>query len=100
MHPYKTPRHAHIAEALLCGTPVLAADMPHLRQVYGDAIEYYKSGDTIPLANRYFDDEEYWEKRRAAGLSAGRRFSFGNRMVRLQSMCDKVMANGATGSSI
>src|SRR5262249_25093797 len=35
-----------LLEALACGTPVLASDLPALREVGGDAVRYAPTGDT------------------------------------------------------
>lgn len=41
-----------IAESLIQKTPVLATDIPVHREIYGGAIDYYKSGDVFGLSTK------------------------------------------------
>jgi len=58
------------AEALMCGTPAVAYDLPVLREAYGDFIDlvpidnYSAMGDAI---NRLVNDKEYWKQQSEEG---------------------------------
>jgi glycosyltransferase involved in cell wall biosynthesis len=72
-----------VAEALACGTPVLASDLAVMREVGGEAASYAPPGDGAAfaraalalLAERRTDDAA-WEARRARGIAWAARFSW------------------------
>ena len=78
------------AEALACGAPLLASDLPALREVAGDAATYRPVGDVpgwvaaalILLAERH-DSPGTRSARRAAGLTRARSFSWSAHADRL-----------------
>jgi glycosyltransferase involved in cell wall biosynthesis len=72
-----------VIEAMACGTPVAASDIPVLREVGGDAATYCPVGDVIEwteaasaLLRERNDHTEQWQARRNAGLAWASRFSW------------------------
>lgn len=72
-----------LTEALACGTPVVASDIPALREVAGDAVRYVPPGDPLALAqavgeliDQQRNDPTRWAARREAGIVRARRFSW------------------------
>jgi glycosyltransferase involved in cell wall biosynthesis len=51
------------AEAIYCGKPVICYELPVTRHVYGDAVQYVKSGDVNALAKRLRELLDSPEKR-------------------------------------
>jgi glycosyltransferase involved in cell wall biosynthesis len=78
-----------IAEAMACGTPVLATDMDIFREVAGDAVEYAPSAEIsawIAAAALLLDEREHqsqlWCRRREAGLARAALFSWSDSTAR------------------
>jgi glycosyltransferase involved in cell wall biosynthesis len=72
-----------VAEALASGLPVLASDLPVLREVGGSAASYRAAGDvaawaeaTAGLLKERDEDPARWAARRAEGVTHARRFSW------------------------
>ena len=72
-----------VAEAMACGTPVLASDLPVLREVGGDAAEYAPVADVPAWTARVSallleraNDPERWRARQARGVAHAARFSW------------------------
>lgn len=72
-----------VVEAMACGTPVVASDLPVLREVGGAAATYVAVADhdawgheVISLLNERFRDSEAWDNRRAAGLARAQQFTW------------------------
>jgi glycosyltransferase involved in cell wall biosynthesis len=72
-----------VAEAMACGTPVVASDLLALREVGGDAVTYCPVGDIARWSNSVAEllrerdnDVEAWRVRRAAGTAQARRFNW------------------------
>jgi len=58
------------AEALMCGTPAVAYDLPVLREAYGELIDLVPMGDYSAMGdaiNRLINDKEYWKQRSEEG---------------------------------
>ena len=62
-----------VLEAMACGTPVVAADEPALREVAGDAAVYAEGGDFAAAARRALADRDRFS---AAGIERARLFSW------------------------
>jgi glycosyltransferase involved in cell wall biosynthesis len=72
-----------VAEALACGTPVLASDLPVLREVGGEAAVYRAVGDlpawsaaALDLITERQAQNEAWHARRAAGVARAALFTW------------------------
>jgi glycosyltransferase involved in cell wall biosynthesis len=72
-----------VIEAMACGTPVLASDIPALREVGGEACEYAPVGDlqawtksVSDLINERNQHPDRWTRRRQAGIANASRFSW------------------------
>lgn len=72
-----------VVEAMACGTPVLASDLPVLREVGGEAASYAAVGDVaawketvINLLRERQDDPTAWEARLKVGISQASKFSW------------------------
>jgi len=62
-----------VLEAMACGTPVVAADEPALREVGGDAAVYASDGGFADAVRRTLADRETWSR---AGIERARLFSW------------------------
>jgi glycosyltransferase involved in cell wall biosynthesis len=72
-----------LVEALACGTPVIATDIPVLREVGSDAVTYAPLGDVdawsraiLRLLGERETDLAAWASRRARGLARAAEFSW------------------------
>lgn len=72
-----------VVEAMACGTPVLASDIPALREVGGEACAYAPVGDvaawTKSVSDLFHERDGYpdrWADRRVAGIKNASRFSW------------------------
>ncbi len=72
-----------LVEAMACGTPVLASDLPVLREIGGDAAAYCQVGDvqawSVSLAQALRERREQpgqWAARRAKGIAHAARFGW------------------------
>jgi glycosyltransferase involved in cell wall biosynthesis len=70
-----------VAEAMACGTPVVASDLPPLREVGGQIASYCPVGDVkawtdtvSELLEERRENGEAWAARRAAAIANARRF--------------------------
>jgi len=58
------------AESLYCGVPCIASDIPVLREVYGDRLEYFVENDIIGLSKnieKVINHSHLFEKKRLEG---------------------------------
>ena len=72
-----------VVEGLACGTPVVASDLPVLREVGGDAATYCPvndlgawTGAVIGLLRERALEPDRWSLRRAAGVARAAKFSW------------------------
>jgi glycosyltransferase involved in cell wall biosynthesis len=72
-----------VAEALACGSPVLASDLPVLRETGGEAASYCPPGDVAAwvdcaakLLCERVEQPDSWQRRATANLTQAARFSW------------------------
>jgi glycosyltransferase involved in cell wall biosynthesis len=72
-----------VVEALACGTPVIASDLPVLREVGGDAVAYCPAGQVSAWAESVksllrgrAERTAEWQMRRAIGIRQAQQFSW------------------------
>ncbi len=78
-----------VLEAMACGTPVVAADEPALREVAGDAAVYAEDGDFAAAVRRALDGRD---RLVAAGLERAKRFSWEETARRTVAVYRQVLA--------
>jgi glycosyltransferase involved in cell wall biosynthesis len=95
-----------VIEALACGTPVVASDLPVLREVGGLAVEYCSAGDvdawqqTVALLlDQRHAHAERWEARRRAGIQRAAMFSWKAFAAQMTEIYGRVAAD-ATGGAL
>lgn len=89
-----------LAEALACGTPVLASDIPALREVGADAVSYCPPGNVsawsaalVAMLRERSAQPDRWAQRRAAGIRRASSFSWAEYADRCAALYSEV-ANG------
>ncbi len=87
-----------VIEAMACGTPVIASDIPALREVGGDAAEYCPVGDIEVWSSRLFallsehrNSAEH-NARRQACLQQASRFSWNEYATQMAELYHEVLA--------
>ena len=72
-----------VAEAMACGTPVVASDLPVLREVGGEAATYCEMGNVEAWTNTIAEllteshrQPQRWAQRREAGLAQAAKFTW------------------------
>jgi glycosyltransferase involved in cell wall biosynthesis len=93
-----------IVEALGCGTPMVASDIPVLREVGGDAVEYCGVGDitawrgtVLKLLAEREGARDRWAARREAGLARAADFSWSRYAEQVIAVYDAVAGSARTG---
>lgn len=88
-----------VVEAMACGTPVVASDLPVLREVGADAAVYCPVGDiqvwsetVINLLREREDHAELWAERVKSGLAQSAKFSWGEYARRMAEVYREVLA--------
>jgi len=82
-----------VVEAMACGTPVIASDLPCLREIGGDYTIYASAADTnvwsesiVMMMNEWRNDPQRWQNRRESVLAHASRFTwnrYARRMVQI-----------------
>lgn len=89
-------------EAMLAGTPIIAADIPSFREIAGDIALYFQPDDPAALAlavDRLRRDPETAKSRVARGRARAAEFSWRRSVDRLCSVFDEVLAEGRRGGA-
>ena len=91
-----------VIEALACGTPIVASDLPVLREVGGSAAEYCPVGDVdtwtaraLALLDERERDRPRWETRRQAGIARAGQFSWHHCAEQMRAIYGRLAGNGA-----
>ena len=89
-----------VVEAMACGTPVVASDIPVLREVGGDAASYAAVGDLEAwrqTVTRLLDEKDArpleWARRRDAALARASLFSWSAYARRMEALYARLAGN-------
>jgi len=90
-----------VAEAMACGAPVLASDIPVLREVAGDAAEYRPVGDVAAWIDGALgmlgEDSEARRLRRSLGFARSRRYGWPAHVEALGAIYREVLGRDGAG---
>jgi len=96
-----------LVESLACGTPMVASDIPVLRELGGDAVAYCPLGgvnawrDTILALLRERETEpDRWRARQAQGVARAADFSWSHYAERLVELYERVAGRGCAAPSV
>lgn len=88
-----------IVEALACGTPVVASDLPVLHEVGGEATTYCPVADVsvwaeavAMLLHERQEEPGQWDKRRALGLAQAAKFSWAEYARKMVALYQELMS--------
>ncbi|HUA36455.1 MAG TPA: glycosyltransferase family 1 protein [Candidatus Binataceae bacterium] len=91
-----------VVEALACGTPVVASDIPVLREVGGATAEYCPVGDiarwcesATAILHERANDTAAFDRRSAAGIAWSARFSWAGHATRMVNLYHAVASAAA-----
>jgi glycosyltransferase involved in cell wall biosynthesis len=87
-----------IVEALACGTPVIASDLPVLREVGGEATVYYPvanvafwSDGLAKMLDERSTDPDAWSRRKEEGPARAGRFSWAEYARKMIALYDELL---------
>jgi len=96
-----------IVEALACGTPVLASDIPVLREVGSGMVTFARVGEVSDWVGKasimlleYRDSPGQWAVRQRLSRERARRFSWGRTAVEMCKVYEKVLASEGIVTSV
>jgi len=88
-----------VVEAMACGCPVVASDLPVLREVGGSAATYCAvadvpawSGAVVRLLREQQEDQNSWEARRRAAVAHAVKFSWRENAAQTNRLYREVLA--------
>jgi glycosyltransferase involved in cell wall biosynthesis len=88
-----------VAESMACGTPVVASDLPVLREVGGPAAEYCAVGDieawsetVVRLLKERTGNEGMWQNRRESGIRRAAEFTWTKYACRMARIYSELLA--------
>jgi glycosyltransferase involved in cell wall biosynthesis len=88
-----------LAESMACGTPVIASDLPALREVGGPAAEYCPPGEldawtaaTIRLLRERTGDRDAWDRRRRRCVEQAAQYTWTEYARRMTGIYSKLLA--------
>lgn len=94
-----------LVESLACGTPMVASDIPVLRELGRDAVSYAPLGDierwrdaVLALVAERDSDPERWRARRARGIARAADFSWSHYAARLVELYQAIAGSGAVAA--
>lgn len=89
-----------IVEALACGTPVIASDLPVLRETGGQAVEYCPIAQVdrwlekiVNVTREKSEPTGAWMARRRAGIAQANKFSWAHYAAQMASLYQDVLTN-------
>src|SRR5207253_3226444 len=88
-----------LLEALACGTPVVASDLPVMHEVCGEAATYcpvakvsaWEEAVSMLLGERH-EEPEQWAKRRAQGIAQAAKFSWAEYARKMGELYQELMS--------
>jgi len=91
-----------LIEAMACGCPVLASDIPVLREVGGEAAVYCPAGDiaawktaVLTMLAQKLQQPGAWQVRRQLGVDRAARFSWAENALATRVVYQKIMQQSA-----
>jgi glycosyltransferase involved in cell wall biosynthesis len=91
-----------VVEAMACGTPIVASDIPALREVGAKAATYCEVADVpswsktvIELLSERAEKPEGWAERRAAGIAQAAKFTWAEYARKMVAIYKEVLASAA-----
>lgn len=89
-----------VIEAMACGAPVVASDLPVLREVGGKAAAYCPVNDVpawsesiIKLLHERHEQPAHWSARRAAGIAQSTKFSWAEYTRKMVALYQSVLSS-------
>jgi glycosyltransferase involved in cell wall biosynthesis len=91
-----------VVEAMACGTPIVASDIPALREVGAEAATYCEVADVptwskivLELLSERAEKPERWAERRAAGITQAAKFTWAEYAKKMVAIYKEVLASAA-----
>lgn len=88
-----------VSEAMACGAPVIASDLPVLREVGGEAASYTSLADVsawVETVSNLLDERdqnpEKWAARRAAGIGRAAKFSWAEHTQKVVELYEEILS--------
>lgn len=95
-----------LVESLACGTPMVASDIPVLRELGQDAVVYTRLGDVgawrdavVALLAEREKQQDRWQARKARGIARAAEFSWSHYAATLAALYQDVAARAVAGTA-